>query len=234
MLHHQVLIHLKQEEFFKSFPTSVRAQLINKSETRILAPGEAAFSRGEEGDWMGSILSGRIKICIRTGDGKELLLNMYERGEIFGDRSLLDGQPRGADAIAETEATFLVIRRDVLVPLLFQYPEAMFMIVQMLCNRMLRYTETMELYALQNLTIRLASFILFMAGQYGKDINGRCVIDSGFSQADIGHKLGSSRESINRQLKVFADKGFIGLHGDEIILLNRAGLERVCETGALD
>ena len=229
MLHRQDLIHLQYQDFLGLFPAHIRSHILNKSETRVYKKGEFLFKRGEDGPWMGALLTGRVRMIIRAGD-KEMFLSMFERGEIFGERALLDGLPRGADAVAEDEATCIILKREEVLPLLFQYPESMFCIVRMLCNRLLRYTETMQLHSTQNLTTRLASYLLFLARTYGKDINGEMVIRSGLNQSDIGQKLGSTRESINRQLKSFVDQGFIIIRGDEIVLLDSNALITICES----
>ena len=218
---------LLYNELFGLFPAHIRSQLFNKSKTHVYKPGDVIFTRGEEGPWMAAILAGRVRLCVHSAEGKEMLLSMVERGEIFGERAVLDGFPRAADAIAEDESTCMIITRDELLPLLFQYPESMFSVIKMLCNRMRRYTKTMETYALWDLPMRLAGFLLFLSRKYGQDENGSRVIHAGLSQTDLAHYLASSRESVNRQLKAFASQGLIALHGDDITLLDGGALEKI-------
>jgi CRP-like cAMP-binding protein len=228
MLHHQKFFHLQHNEFFGLFPSHVRTQLMNKAETRLYKAGKIIFKRGEEGPWMAAILAGRVRISLESHD-KKMLLSMFERGEIFGERALLDGLPRGADAFAEEDTTLLIIKRDEIVPLLHQYPDTMFSFIKILCNRLLRYTDTMELYTLESLPTRLASYLLFLASTHGQDIDGKRVIRAGLNQSDLAQKLAASRESINRQLKAFETQGFIHLRGHEITLLEPTKLEQFCE-----
>jgi CRP-like cAMP-binding protein len=183
---------------------------------------------------MAAILAGRVRITMRFPEGKEMLLSMFERGEIFGERAVLDGMPRGADARAEGETTFLILPKEKIVPLLFLYPEAMFCIVQILCNRLSRYTETMQLLAFSDLTTRLASFILSLIPTYGRETEGKIVISSGHNQTDFAKKLGSARESVNRQMKAFVGQGLIEVHGDKITILDISSLERICGQPMVD
>lgn len=218
---------LQHNELFSLFPAHIRGQFYNKTETRTCKVGETIFKRGEDGPWFAAILAGRVREYVRSPDGKEMLLSIIERGEIFGERALLDGLPRAADAIADEETTFLVVRRDDFMPLLFNYPEAMYSVIKMLCNRMLRYTHTLELYALESLPARLAYLLLYLARKYGTEAGNQTVIRAGLNQSDLGHLLASSRESVNKQMKAFADKGYLTLKGDEIILIDRTGLEKI-------
>ncbi len=101
MLHHQKFFHLQHNEFFGLLPSHIRTSFLNKCETRECKEGSYIFKRGEDGPGMGAILAGRIRISRESPDGKKMLLSMFERGEIFGERALLVCLPRGADAIAE-------------------------------------------------------------------------------------------------------------------------------------
>lgn len=229
MLHRQNLLHLQYNDFLGLFPSHIRSHILNNSETRTCKAGTTIFRRGEEGPWMGGILTGRVRIILRSSDNKEMFLSMFERGEIFGERALLDELPRGADAVAEEETTYIVMKRAEILPLLFQYPEAMFCIVKILCNRLLRYTETIQLNSQASLPTRLATYLLFLARSYGSEVDGQKVIRAGLNQSDMGQKLAASRESINRQLKVFVEQGLVSIRGDEIVLLDSAALEKICE-----
>jgi CRP-like cAMP-binding protein len=218
---------LQHNELFGLFPSHIRGQFYNKTEARTCKAGQTIFKRGEDGAWFAAILSGRVREYVRSKDGKEMLLSMVERGEIFGERALLDGLPRAADAVADKETTFLVIKRDDFMPILFSYPEAMYCVIKMLCNRMLRYTHTLELYALQSLSARLAYLLLYLGRKYGKESDGQVVIRAGLSQADLGHLLASSRESVNKQLKIFADSKYLTIKGDKIVIHDWDALENI-------
>ncbi|HUY68106.1 MAG TPA: Crp/Fnr family transcriptional regulator, partial [Alphaproteobacteria bacterium] len=212
---------------FGFFPPPIRSRFYNASETRSCKAGDVIFRRGEDGPWFAAILAGRVRECVRAPDGKQMLLSIVERGEIFGERSLLDGLPRAADAIADEDTTFLVVERDDFLPVLFQYPEAMYAVIKMLCNRMLRYTHTLEMCALESLPARLAYLLLYLADKYGTEQAGQTVIRAGLTQSDLGNFLAGSRESVNKQLKAFVGCGYIALEGEDILLIDRLGLASI-------
>ena len=220
---------LQYHRLFDLFPSPVRAKFYNNCETRVYKPGEIIFHYGDDGPWWAALLAGRIRLSVRTDEGREMLLTMVERGEIFGERAVFDGQPRAADAIAETESTVMIIRKEELLPILFDYPEAMFHIIQILCSRMLRYTHTLELYALQSLPSRFAHLLLQLGQKYGQRQEDRLIINVGFSQSDLSKQLGCTRESVNKMLKIFANKELLTSEGDQIILLDLAALQKMTE-----
>jgi len=214
-------------DLISCFPPQIRAQLHNKTDIRTCKAGEVIFQRGEPGPWFARILSGRIRLCVRASETKELLLSTVERGEVFGERAFFDGSLRAGDAIAEEETSFTVFTRDEFMPLLMAHPEALFNIIQIFCRRINGYINTMELLALQDLPTRVAQVLLYLAQKFGHDIDGRMVITAGLTQSDLGQLVGSSRESLNKQLKVFCTKGYIAIEGNDIVLLNIVKLEKM-------
>ena len=215
-------------ELFGIFPNYVRSGLFSKGETRIVKAGQAIFRKDEDGPWLGTVMSGRVRICLHAADGREMLISMVEPGEMFGERAVFDGRPRSGDAIAEVDTSYMIFKREDIMPALYTYPDTLLYIIKILCNRTVRYMNTMELYAMQNLPVRLANFLLFLGQKYGKEKNGKIELQFNLSQTDLSRQVASSRESINRQLKIFATQGLISLEGDGIAITDIAGLEKVC------
>ena len=62
--------------------------------------GETIFGRGEAGDGMMVVLTGRIRLSLVSADGRELILREAEPGDVIGEIAVLDGGQRSADATA--------------------------------------------------------------------------------------------------------------------------------------
>lgn len=74
--------------------------------------------RGDLGTGMMAVISGRVKISAVSYEGKEMLLDVINPGEVFGEIALLDAQERTADAIALEETKLLVLERRHFLPFL--------------------------------------------------------------------------------------------------------------------
>jgi CRP-like cAMP-binding protein len=227
LTHNMIIDRMHYHELFEYFPAHVRNQFFNKAVAKSFHSGELIFSKGDEGSFFGAIMSGRVRMVLASHEGKTLFTTMVDAGEVFGETAMLDGLPRTVDAVAETDTTVLILQREDFVPLLMQNPEAMMGLIKMLCNRVRMKIHTIELVALQNLPGRLARYLYRLAQEYGEEENGKVTIRAGFSQTEMGYQLATSRESVNKQLKVFVDKGFISMHGEDITLHNIDGLLQV-------
>ena len=218
---------LRHEEFFKLFSPLAYQDIFSKAITKSYKAKEFVYCRGDTEVFMGVVMSGRLRMSLTESDGRSLLIGLAEVGEVFGETSLLDGLPRTTDAEADMDSQLMILKRDDFMPALRQHPEAMFGIIKMLCHRLRIYLDTIDLIGLQNLSHRLARMLLRLAGDYGVEKEGCIVIQSGLNQTLLGQKLATSRESINKQLKTFADEGLISLKGNDIILLNLEELQHI-------
>ena len=58
------------------------------------------------------IASGQVKVFVSGIDGAETILAILNKGEFFGEMSLIDGEPRSASVKTVQKSELLVIRRD--------------------------------------------------------------------------------------------------------------------------
>lgn len=82
--------------------------LLNKGATyRNAMSGDIIFSEGSTASYYYQLVSGRVRWCSITDDGKEILHKMVEAGESFGELPLFDGEPYAASAIADSTCVIL-------------------------------------------------------------------------------------------------------------------------------
>src|SRR4051812_11704406 len=90
---------LAKVPLFSFLPETERERLGRLLRPRRYARGEVVFLEGDAGTALCLIAEGRIRIQLTGTDGREIILNSYGLGELFGELALLDGEPRSADAI---------------------------------------------------------------------------------------------------------------------------------------
>jgi CRP/FNR family transcriptional regulator, cyclic AMP receptor protein len=99
------------------------------------APGSALFEEGDEGNEMYVVLEGRVLISKYIPGAGEEALAILERGDFFGEMSLIDGEPRSADARAhEGPVTVLALDQGTIQEMLGLDPSAALEFVQLLCR----------------------------------------------------------------------------------------------------
>ncbi|MEN9727328.1 MAG: hypothetical protein RL434_1694 [Pseudomonadota bacterium] len=103
---------LREVPMFRLLDDAGLAQLASRIRERSYMEGQTIFRIGDPGGEMHLVIEGRVELSIEDAAGKRVSVAVAEAGEIFGELSLLDGQPRSVHAIALTAAMTAVIDRD--------------------------------------------------------------------------------------------------------------------------
>ncbi len=223
-----ILPFLKNSTFFGCLPVGTLETLVRKGHSKRYAKGDVICWRGESGDSLMVVLSGRLKIANATVDGREIVLNFLGVGDLVGEIAVLDGLDRTANVIAlEDSDLFLLYRRD-LLPALSAHPEAMFEVVKVLCEKLRTATSIIEDNA-QAMRTRVARGLLRLAQQHGIQSGDRIRIDLTVSQTELGNYLGLSRGNVSRELTQLKYSGLIEIDGAAIILRDERGLREASD-----
>jgi CRP/FNR family cyclic AMP-dependent transcriptional regulator len=209
LLKHALFAHLTGDEL---------DQLLTHAHVVHVRHGKAIFLKASPGTGMMAVLKGRVRISAPSIDGREIVFNMIEEGEVFGEIALLDGKDRTADAVAQTDCELLVIERRSFVPFLKNNPEVALRLLAVLCERLRRTTEQVEDMLFLDLPSRLAKKLLNLASTAGERTPAGLRIATRLSQRELGSMVGMSRESINKQLRHWQNDGIVGVDDGFIVL----------------
>ncbi len=190
-----------------------------------LAKGDTVFHKGDPGDALYAVLSGRVGISSSSGLGKEVFLNIMEPGEVFGEIALLDGGARTAQAMVMEPAVLLRIDRSRFLPFLERRPTLCLRLMKLLCDRLRWTSDMIESVIFLDIPRRLAKRILVLADEHGREAADGVQVDVGLSQEDLANMLGATRESVNKVLRVFQQQGFIAYSRGALRVLNREALQ---------
>ncbi|HZD18030.1 MAG TPA: cyclic nucleotide-binding domain-containing protein [Actinomycetota bacterium] len=99
---------LARVPLFASLSPRQLRRLADLTEEQRYMEGAAIVREGDTGDTFYVIMSGGAKVV--RGSGR--VVNHLYPGDFFGEISLLDGGPRTASVVAETELTMLALPRS--------------------------------------------------------------------------------------------------------------------------
>jgi CRP/FNR family transcriptional regulator, cyclic AMP receptor protein len=187
--------------------------------TKTVKRGTNIFSKGDPGTSLCGIRKGTVNISVSTVDGKDAVFNVLGKGAIFGEIALLDGNPRTADATAVTDCELFVIERRDFLPLVREEPEIALRIIEILCSKLRRTTEQAEEVMSLDLPSRLAKALMRLVDA---DTAGPRERKISITQKDLGNIIGMSRESTNKQLRIWRDKNWVRLKRNAVVILTGA------------
>lgn len=214
-------------------------QGLDEGECRQIAPfvqvrqfsnNQVIFRKGDQGDSLMIVAEGKVRIRSTSLDGREVVFNIVDTGEAFGEITMLDGEERSGDAIAVGEVSLLVIlRRDVL-PILRRHPEISIRLMFLLCERLRRTSEQVEDLVFLVQSVRLAKTLLKLAHQFGNPAEDSVAIELRMSQRELGSLVGMRREALNRQLATWRSEGLLSQSDGKIIINDMPAFERLLDS----
>jgi CRP/FNR family transcriptional regulator, cyclic AMP receptor protein len=188
--------------------------------------GTIIFAKDDPGSSLFAIRKGTAKMTVPSADGHEVVVNLVTKGDIFGEIALLDGGARTADAVAISDCEMFVIERRDFLPLVREEPEIALKLIEILCGRLRQTTQQVESLMFLQLPSRLAKTLLRLSG--GGGVAGERKVP--VTQKDLANTIGMSRESTNRQLRLWAENKWVRLERGGITILCVEALERIAES----
>ncbi|MDA8792945.1 cyclic nucleotide-binding domain-containing protein [Bacteriovoracaceae bacterium] len=91
-------------------------------ERRNIKEKTVLIKEGEKGSEMFWVLSGCFAIVKQTEEGKNVIISRAHVGELLGEMSFLDNQPRSASAIAMEDSEVLVIKNKRFLEIIEKQP----------------------------------------------------------------------------------------------------------------
>jgi CRP-like cAMP-binding protein len=214
---------LRAHPIFGKLGPQVIERLTSYAHIKAVAAGTTIFQRGDAGDCLFAVCAGTIRISNRSPDGRDAVFNLINAGGIFGEIALLDGRERTADAQAVTDCDLMVINRRDFIPMVSGEPELALKLIEVLCDRIRHTSEQVEDIMFLALPARLAKTLLWLAAN-SKLAEGRKV---SITQREIGQIIGMTRESTNKQLRLWEERNWIKLERGSIVLLKPDSLAAI-------
>ena len=136
---HQVedrLAFLRRVELFHNFPEASLHRLAAEVRLRCVRPAHVLVRAGDPGDSMFLVAEGTLRVLGSGGSSPNPVeLAVLQPGDVFGERSLLTGEPRSASVAAVTECILLEIHREALQLLTSSEPVLLKLLEQTIAGR---------------------------------------------------------------------------------------------------
>ena len=189
-------------------PTEIET-LARAAERREFARDEVIFAANEPADGLYVLASGRVKVCVSSSGGKELILATLGAEQFFGEMALLDNEPRSASVVAQLPTIAYRIRRDDFERLIEQHPTIARKLLRELSLRLRRSNAQMESLATLDVVGRLARYFIDLARQHGQILGNGWVAVRRPTHQDIANSIGTSRETVTRLINDLEQRGLV-------------------------
>jgi CRP-like cAMP-binding protein len=172
-MHPELLPTLSAVPLFANIPQGELEKLAAFARQESYAKNAEIMAEGDRSSGLYILLSGKVKVVLRSEEGKEIILAILNPTEFFGEMALLDEAPRSADIVAMAPTTVLVIAKQEFKSWLQRQPEMAFVIIKTLAQRLREADRKIGDLALMDVYGRVARALMGLAKE---DSQGRMVV----------------------------------------------------------
>jgi CRP-like cAMP-binding protein len=187
--------------------------------TRSFPRGAALFHELQAADKVVVLLSGRVKLSATTDDGREVIFGIRGAGELLGELSTIDGEPRSASATALEPVEALVLPPPAFTSFLESHPRAAQLVTRLIGQRLRDADEKRLGFAAQDSIGRVAARIVEMCDRFGEPEGAGMRIGVPITQEELAGWTGCSREAVSRALHTLRELGWIRTERRNIVVL---------------
>jgi CRP/FNR family cyclic AMP-dependent transcriptional regulator len=135
---------IRSVPLFASLDDDAAVMLRSLLKVREVARGAPLFRAGDKGDAMYLIESGRVRISVKDQEKKEIVLAELARGDFFGEMSIIDGNPRSADAKVIEDARLAILSREDFMEFIHSNPVVTLEMLSAVFKRLRRTDELLR------------------------------------------------------------------------------------------
>lgn len=212
--------HLRNVPIFTDLSDSDLNRIASKMVSRDYEKGQMILLEESTGETFFIITSGTVKVTRLSDDGREVILALLGGSDFFGEMSLLDGEGRSANIVANEDAEVMTLSRRDFLECLETYPKIAIALLEELAVRLRKSDQQIESLSLSDSEQRIGITLIRLAEERGTIKRGDVTVQNLPYQQDIANMAGTSRETVSRTLKLLEDKKLVKRNGSDITIFN--------------
>ncbi len=142
--------HLRNVPIFTALSDSDLNRIASKMVSRDYEKGQMILLEESTGETFFIITSGTVKVTRLSDDGREVILALLGESDFFGEMSLLDGEGRSANIVANEDAEVMTLSRRDFLEYLETYPKIAIALLEELAVRIRKSDQQIESLSLSD------------------------------------------------------------------------------------
>lgn len=216
---------LRRKGFFCQLSTADLQDFESLKVTKAYPKGTMLFVEGQPSNGVYMLCQGRVKLSTCSQDGKIIILEVAEAGDILGLSAAVNGDDHETTAEVLELCQINYVKTSDLLRFLKTSPEACLNAARQLSrNYQTAYRQICALGLSDSVADKLAKLFLGWSGN-GSGGDGRVHLKNFFTHEEMAEMIGASRETVTRSLKYFRENDLITLKGSDLIIHDRQRLK---------
>jgi CRP-like cAMP-binding protein len=216
--------YLENFNIFKDLKEESMQELSRITSMQDIPKNQPIYFPQEPSNSIFFLKKGRVKLTRTSTDGKEMILALVNKGEVFGEMAYFDEGERNDFATALDDCLVCAINKNEFKEFVDRNPELNLRITKLIGLKLKKYSERIEELVFKDAEQRLVSFLLRIADENGKQIGEEIFVKPFLKHQDIAELTATSRQTVNSILTDLREKKVINFDRKKLIIYNREKL----------
>lgn len=210
-------------------PKSTAETIRRASSPHRYGPREAVFGPTQNPDHVCLLEEGLVRIFRVSSTGEEFTVGYVRPGEVFGEVSVLTGQPRHSFAQAWVPSKVLRIPKEAFIRAVRGSNPVLYEVAKRVGERLLKLQSRAEDLVFYDTRTRLARLLLRLGHEFGHPVDSGLVVGLPLTQEEMGRLIGATRQTVSLAFRDLAAAGLLKRHGRELFLLHTRKLRQLAQ-----
>jgi CRP/FNR family transcriptional regulator len=191
--------------------------------------GQMIYNQDQPSTSIYLIIDGRIKVSRQADDGRDVVVNIYQPDEFFGESALVNLPHRCEQAKALENTKLMAWSKAEIEDIITKRPRLAVALLQILVQRSIDFTQRIENLSVDSIARRLVRLLLHFSERLGTMEENGSVSVTPFTHEFLAQYVGTSREIVSLHMNHFRRQGYLKYSRKGIILYREALRDWLCQ-----
>src|SRR5437763_10495557 len=184
--------------------------------------GQTIYNQNQPATSIYRRVDGKVKVCRLADDGHQVVVDIYQPDEFFGESAFLNLPHRSEQATALENTKLMTWSATEIEDIISKRPRLAVALLQILVQRTIDFTHRIESFSVDNIARRLARSLIRFSERLGTAEEDGSVRMVPFTHELLSQYVGTSREIVTHYMNQFRRQGYLRYSRKGIILYRDA------------
>jgi CRP-like cAMP-binding protein len=184
--------------------------------------GQTIYNQDQSSTSLYLIIEGKVKVSRLADDGHQVVVDIYQSDELFGESALLNASRRSEQAVALESTRLMTWTTSEIEDIVLKRPRLSLALLQILVQRTVDFSHRIESFSVDNISRRLARSLIRFSERLGTPDEDGSVRMTPFTHELLSQYVGTSREIVTHYMNQFRRDGYLKYSRKGIVLYRDA------------
>src|SRR5947209_13525705 len=184
--------------------------------------GQMIYNQDQPSTSIYLVIDGKVKVSRLADDGHQVVVDIYQPDEFFGEAAVLNLPHRSEQATALENTKLMTWTTSEIEDIVMKRPRLAVALLQILVQRSIEFGHRIESFSVDNIARRLARTLIRFSERLGERQEDGSVQMMPFTHELLSQYVGTSREIVTHYMNQFRRQGYLRYSRKGILLYRDA------------